>query len=112
MDGDFYTDNLRWSTYSWLAPAEASIYVRPGGWLCAILVRRVDPGNDPVVKIELTEPNGALFADFTLSGYSDRGGLQLPEPIPNMDAAAPYELRCVQGAQLLQVITIDRVPVI
>lgn len=87
-------------------PAGADGYcIPPGGWLTAILLRRLESGD---VRAELTDPAGyALFTDLEIPYYTDRFGKWF-EPIPNMSTATPFVLQFAPGAPAIEIMTINR----
>lgn len=84
--------------------------IPPGGWLAAILVRKLDyPHKD--LQFELTDYDGsALYASFTVDQLLNCGGIMLPEPIPNVNAACPYVLKIPAGCPALEIITVNHRP--
>lgn len=76
----------------WLAGISATVrtfddWVRP---------RSDNPDLDGIIRVEITDCNdSALYGRFTIPvgrGYH-KGGVLLPEPIPDMNSAFPYFLR-------------------
>jgi hypothetical protein len=103
---ELYTAELVYDMYH--APAHLAAYViPPGGWLSAILVKKMGTASD--IRFELTDNNhDALYADFTLYSMLWCGGVQLKEPIPNVNVTQPYILKILDDAPELEIITVNR----
>jgi hypothetical protein len=104
-----YTDQLVYDEYrlnpkTWPHPY---MKLNPGGWLTAIMVRK--HLNNLDMHFEITDEDyNALYGEFTVWPDMNCGGLILPEPIPNMNAANGYWLRLPENMTDITVISVNR----
>lgn len=103
-----FTDQLTWSSYTPVRrgiDAPSRVTLNAHGWLTAVLVRPSD--RHPDLHFEVTDVDGALYADFDVASNAPSGGVWF-EPIPNVNTACPYYLEIPEGSPSLLVISVDR----
>lgn len=101
-----YTDELVYDHYvltgAWKYPA---LSINPGGWLCAIMVRKLGFCDD--MKFELTGGDQVLYAGFTVWAQMNCGGVTF-DPVPNVSSKDVYWLSVPEARCELEVISVNR----
>src|ERR1700677_1381303 len=104
-----YTDELVYDEYRLKLEYFSAPYLHlnPGGWLTAIMVRKYTANMD--MHFEITgEDYNSLYGEFTVYPQMNCGGLMLPEPIPNVNAANGYWLKLPDNMCDITVISVNR----
>jgi hypothetical protein len=110
MEIQSYTDQLVYDEYrldEFTTGGSPLMRINPGGWLAAIMVRK--HRNNLDMHFEITDEDyNQLYGEFTVYAQMTCGGLMLPEPIPNVNAAHGYMLRLPENMCSITVITVNR----
>lgn len=103
-----YTDELVYDEYHLNASyGKPYMHIRASGWLTAIMVRKYQSNLDMHFEITDEDYNG-LYGEFTVRPEMNCGGLILPEPIPNVNAANGYWLKLPDNMCNITVISVNR----
>jgi hypothetical protein len=101
-----YTNGLISGRLTMPAGAE-HVHLPPGGWLTGVIVRKLDHARADL-RFELTDCNLVpLYADLTVPVDLTEHGVWF-EPVPNLNSAHPYVLRCPAGCPPIEILTINR----
>lgn len=84
------------------------IAVLPGGYLIAVLVRKMSFAEDQVYKLT-RDGEDTIYGEFPVYAPMTCGGMQLPD-LPNMNVAQNYWIKLPENQCNIRIITVNRIP--